>query len=119
MPIRPKALNSLATIKRNSGVKNSSGEVSKVLTTIASNVPCRIGMNRQVGESDATQHTLISSATHLMFFNVGVNILKGDIVSITGDAIEYRIVFVDKKPGGRTDHHYQVYVKSSDAFSSA
>lgn len=84
------------------------GEITKVLTTIASGVKCRITRNKEFG-NDEKIDKFISSSTHIIFFIYGrVDLLIGRFIK-TSTGEMYEIKYNDKEPGGVVDSHNQVY----------
>jgi len=109
MSILARLLNKTVTVKRYASVKNASGDLSKTKSTISSTVKMRITRNTLLGSNQ--EYGVISKSTHEGFCNNGIDIEVGDFVVDGSD--EYHVTYVDKSPGGTTNH-YQVYMIYDD-----
>lgn len=98
-------LNKTVTIKRTSQVFNDIGDVKNELTTVATDVKCRITRNKFIGQDTFNEAGRISAATHRIFFNTGVDVKTGDYVYDGTD--EYWVDNANTIPGGATDHHIE------------
>jgi len=111
MAIKPQILIHLVTVKRPTGkVSSSIGERGGgTLPTIASDVPARITKNDSYDNKGSMAASgFLQSSTHLMFTAIGLDIQEKDFVFESSD--KYIVNYVDKKPGGAIDSHYQTYM---------
>lgn len=100
--------------KEGSTTRNNLNElVSSGHTLVESDVPARITKNGNYDSDEQKQVGFLQSSTHLMFTAIGVNIKKGYFVYYGSEI--YTVNYVDKKPGGKTDSHYQTYMTYNEA----
>lgn len=103
----------LADISRSSSAIGEFGKVGSS-TNVYTSIPTRVTMNKHYNDLDKSSY--VTQSTHLIFMNLtysgsDISVEVGDILTY-GDGSKYRIKYPDKSPGGKEDHHYQIYAVS-------
>jgi hypothetical protein len=113
MVIISRLLNTVSTIRRIVSTISDSGEDQNDLTTVAWGVASRITRNKQIPQPIVGETGVNVASTHKIFTNVGVDVQEGDYIYNTSEI--YVVSYIDKKPGGILDSHYEIYANELGA----
>jgi hypothetical protein len=83
------------------------GEMDKELVVLETGVKGRVTNNKDFDNNEKIDK-FISTSTHIWFFDINTNLVAGRYIK-TDDGEMFNIKYVNKRPGGKSDSHYQVY----------
>lgn len=110
-------MNKTCTVKRYSigATRNDAGEYPKTETVVGTGIPCRIEKEYDRGLTEQFTGGDHNKGLYVVFFEIGVNIRAGDLVTINGDVPDWQwlsdgenneitVVDVDDAGGGEGHH---------------
>ena len=107
MTILSRLLNTDVRIRRIQQSITDSGESENDLITVAWGVAARVTRNRQQESLNVSETGVNVASTHKIFTNIGINVAVGDYIYNIDNI--YVVSYVDKRPGGKSDSHYEIY----------
>jgi len=91
-------------------VLTAEGDLSSERSTLKRNRPIRICRNQQDAYTGHGEAGVIFSSTHKGFMLPSEGVRKGDFLTDKLSGEMYEVTFVDGRPGGRSDHHVEIYM---------
>ena len=109
-----KKLTETCDIYRLSTTPDEYGEVGATKTLIYSNIKIRIVNSKNFNTETPYETGSVTKGTNLIFMNlvddsgVDITLHVGDIIEV--DGVSYTIDYLENAPGGKLNHHRQIYV---------
>lgn len=102
------------TIYRPTQIADEYGELGNGLTTIYSNINCRLVNSRNTNRTTNYETGYTTRGAYLIFMNlvdvdsVAISLELGDQISISEDS--FIVTYINILPGGKENHHQQIDV---------
>ncbi len=114
--IKARLLNRTVDIKMfGKTTKNSQGDFTTDEVTVGTDIKMRITTNKDEGDPNVPDN-VISKSSHKGFMNIPTFTIEKDYFVVDGSET-YKVIYVDKTPGGVMDHHYVLYIIMSSEMS--